>query len=266
MSRFHGPWDRKVWRVYGFIEAGVRLGRREQIRLEGICGEVIYRRAPEHARVRVLWLASPKCVRISEDTTALVFKKKAYWHNARRNDFVAGVARAFVRQDHQKLRRYGVRFDGDEPILRHAPHPKLVVLAASTEQARELAKRLPDWEVLTASPNKSENRNAGGARPGKIITEMCAAEEGLDADVLIRAGGSSGKVCLKGLPPDLEQEERRELIVMDFEDQFDLRAARDAGRRSREYELLGWEEIWAQQPDEKTQPEQSVGDKTARQA
>jgi len=250
MTRFHGPYDWKVWRVYGFIQAGVRFGRREQIRLEGICGEVIYRRAPERARVRVLWLGSPTSAQVPRDAPALLFKRKAYWHNARRNDFIAGVARAFMRQDTQKLRKYGVRFDGDGPVLRHAARPKLVLLVASTEQAREVAKRLPDWDVLTAAPNSDKSEN-GQEAPGKIITEMYAAGEGLDADVLIRAGGSAGKLCLKGLPPELEQEERREVIVVDFDDQFDDRATRDAKHRSREYESLGWETEPTLKRDEK---------------
>ena len=70
---------------------------------------------------------------------------------------------------------------------------------------------------------------------------MWAAENGMDADVIIRAGGSSGKLCLKGLPPLLEPKERRNVIMVDFQDEFDDRGARDAKQRTREYETLGWE-------------------------
>ncbi|MCY2986995.1 MAG: hypothetical protein NTY19_03895 [Planctomycetota bacterium] len=243
LAQFHGPYDRKVWRVYSFIQPGVRLGRRGRMRLEAITGELIYQRSPEQAKVQVLWLPTPGCAPIPRDATALVFKRKAYWHNDRRNDYIAGVARAFARMDVQKLRKYGVPFADEEPVLRHAPGTRIAILVASTEQAREMAKRLPDWKVLNAATDgqKTESETEGEVPAGSIVTEMWAAENGMDADVIIRAGGSSGQLCLKGLPPLLQPEERRNVIMVDFKDEFDDRGARDAKQRTREYETLGWE-------------------------
>ncbi|MDY0170061.1 MAG: hypothetical protein RBS80_26190, partial [Thermoguttaceae bacterium] len=181
--------------------------------------------------------------RRSSDLTALAFKRWAYWRNDRRNDFIAGVARAFMQQNHEKLRKYGVPFEGDKPVLRYLPNTRVELVVANTEQAQELRKRLPEWEVLSDVPDKSkqDDRPEGAECGGTIITEARAAKSGLDADVLIRAGGSSGRLCFKGLPPRLEGEERRDVLLIDFSDDFDERAARDAKSRAREYEVLGWE-------------------------
>lgn len=242
LALFHGPYDRKVWRVYSFSQAGLRLGRRERLRLEAISGEVIYRRAPEDAGVRVLWQTTPSGATISGGATALAFKRWAYWRNDRRNDFIAGVARAFMQQKHEKLRKYGVPFEGHEPVLRYLPSTLVVILVANTEQAQELRKRLPDWEVQSDVPGSSKrnDRPEGAEYCGTIITEARAVKSGLDADVLIRAGGSCGRLCRKGLPPRLEAKERRDVLIIDFLDDFDPRAAMDAKRRAREYESLGW--------------------------
>lgn len=243
MARFNGPCDRKVWRAYTFVQPGTRFSGRERIRLEGIAGEMIYRLAPEHAGVRVLWLPTPGCAAIPKDATALAFKRSAIWQNDRRNDYIAGVARAFARLDRAKLRTYGVPFEGGEPALRYLPQTRVELLVASPEQAEQMKKRLPGWEVLAATPGtaKSGDGPGGEEQTGTIITEARAAKAGLDADVLIRAGGSSGKMCLKGLPRRLEGDERRDVIVADFKDEFDQRAEADAKRRAREYELLGWQ-------------------------
>ena len=64
---------------------------------------------------------------------------------------------------------------------------------------------------------------------------------GLDADVVIRAGGSTGILCFKDFPPALDRDTST-VIIVDFSDTFDRRAIQDAKRRQQEYELLGWEE------------------------
>jgi hypothetical protein len=190
-------------------------------------------------------LPTPDSAQIDSDVTALAFKRKAYWHNANRNDNVAAVARAFVKQDLGKLGEYGVTFLGYEPMLRHAPDTKVAVLVASTEQARELHKRLPGWKIVDAVPNSGGGKVAHTdvgmmETPGMIITETAAGKDGLVADVVIRAGGSTGRLCFNGFPPPLDND-TREAVVMDFVDEFDERAALDAKRRRREYDLLGWE-------------------------
>ena len=244
LSQFMRKTGWESHRMYAFLLPGIRLGRRDRIRLEAMSGEVIYYLAPQRAGVRVLWLPTPGCKAVTEGCSALAFKRWAYWRNSRRNDFIAAVAKAFVNGDNDRLRSYGVPFRNGKPVLRHAKHPRIVVLVASTQQAQELAQRLPGWNVMDAVPKKStEDDAAGGDTPslGTIITETRASKDGLYADILIRAGGSSGILCFKDFPPQLTDKEKRDAIVIDFTDTFDERAIEDANRRRREYDLAGWE-------------------------
>jgi hypothetical protein len=242
MGGFHGPNDQQIHRVYGFVGRDMRLGRRGRIRLEALAGPVIYRLGADHAGVRVLWLPTPDCPQIGNNMTALAFKRRAYWHSNNRNDYVAAVARSLGNQDGEKFIGYGIPFRDGKPVLRHAPDTKIAVLAACTEQAGELHKRLPGWQVLDAVPHNGKKEAGATERdmPGTIITEMQAGKEGLVADVVIRAGGSSGNMCFKGFPPT-KNKDKRDAILADFSDTFDRRAIQDAKRRQREYELLGWE-------------------------
>lgn len=247
---FVGFSDKDSHRVYGFVLPGTHLGRRERLRLEAMTGPVIYRLERQHAAVRVLWLQTPDCRKIAKDATAIEFKRTAYWRNDRRNDFVAGVARAFARHDAAKLRKYGVLVDGDATKWQYTQQTKIAVLAASTEQARELGKRLPGWPILDATPaNKTDKadkvESVDGdmqAPAGTIITEMRSGKEGLDADMVIRAGGSSGSMCLKRFPPALRAGKNGDVVVVDFTDEFDPRAAEDGRRRRRDYEHMDWAE------------------------
>jgi len=247
MAELHGHIDRPTHRVYGFVEPGMRLGRRGRLRLEVLAGSVIHRLGAENVGVRVLWLPTPHGPKIDKETTALAFKRKAYWRNTNRNDFIAAVARAFVSHDAGKLGEYGVPFWGYEPALRHEPNTKIAVLVASTEQAREMAKRLPEWKVVNCVPNndagKVESTDADmTGTQGTIITETAAGKDGTEglADVVIRAGGGTGKLCFTDFPPALDNDARNAILV-DFTDDFNERAVQDAKRRQREYDLLGWE-------------------------
>ena len=154
---------------------------------------VVYHLAPQRAGARVLWLPTPGCKAID------------------------------------KLRKYGVPFHGEKPVLRNAQHPRIVVLVAFTEQARELAKRLPAWEVMDVVPNKPTKDDGTVGEdtlpPGKIVTET-----------------NSGVLCFKDFPPPLTAKEKKDVIVTDFTDTFDGRAIEDAERRRREYDLLGWDD------------------------
>jgi len=239
MARLHGNFNTKNHRVYSFVQSGLRLGRRDRIRLELLSGQIIHRLGPKQAGIRVLWLPTPACSAIDKDATALEFKRRAYWRNDRRNDYVAAVARAFDSMDAGKLRKYGVPFSGGQPALRNAPESVVVVLVASTEQGRELAKRLPGWKLVSAVAG-SGSKEVESAR--SIVTETRASKSTIDVDVLIRAGGSAGTGCFKGLAPLADAQTKRDVILVDFEDQFDRRAVRDRASRRREYELLGWDD------------------------
>ena len=243
MAHFHGPAEHENHRIYGFFTPEMRLGHIGRLRLEAMSGPVIYRRSPPRTRVRVLWLPSPRCPAIEQTVQALEFKRVAYWHNDRRNDYVAAVARAFAGMDIPKLRKYGVPFVGDEPALGHASEPVVMVLVASTEQGRELLSRLPGWKLFDAVPEHGGlDTDLAGDEPRTrwIVTETRASQNMIDADVIIRAGGSLGTRCLQGLAQQ-DDRDAEDTILIDFADEFSPWAAEDAWRRHREYDLLGFE-------------------------
>lgn len=232
-----------VHRLYSFVMPGTRLDPLQQLRLESLSGPVIYDYRPKRAQVRTLWLPTPSCPPVPENGSGLDYKRAAYWANGRRNDFVAAVARAIAKRDLEKLDKYGFPFGGEEPLIRHWPEPTIALLVESVEHARELAQRLPHWEVLDAVPNT--RKDTGSDRRERlprrsIATAIRAAQIGLDADVVIRAAGSSGTRCFREFPPLADEEDRRDVLVVDFTDSFDPRAERDVRRRRQEYERAGW--------------------------
>jgi hypothetical protein len=245
LSRFHGPVEQENHRVYSFLMHDLRLGRRGRLRLEAVSGRMIYHVAAERVGVRVIWLSTPGCKTVDQGCSALAFKREAYWRNGRRNDYIAAVARAFAKQDTEKLINYGVSFTGGKPMLRHAPHASICVIVAGTDQARELSKRLPGWEVLDAVPNKqTDNRwlpDEETMPPGTIVTEAKAGKDGIFADVVIRAGGGTGTLCFKEFPAMVTVSERDDALLVDFTDGFDDRAVQHAQRRRKEYDLRGWD-------------------------
>lgn len=176
MAQFNGRWDQEAHRVYSFFQRGERLDRVDRIRLEAMSGPVICRVSPTDAKVQVLWLPTPRCPAVDWNVPRLTFKRAAYWHNDRRNDYVAAVARAVANRDSSKLHKYGFPFSDGEPILRHPEHPKIVLLVASTEQAREswlaACRNGPCWTLYpttskprtSKSPGKATRRPAGSLR------------------------------------------------------------------------------------------------------
>ena len=243
IATVNSPGTDERHRVYSFFAQGMRLGHIGRLYLEAMSGPVIYHRSPARTRVRVLWLPSPRCPAIDKEVQALEFKREAYWRNDRRNDYVAAVARAFASMDTPKLRKYGVPSFGDDAVLGPASTPVVMVLVASTEQGRELLNRLPGWKLFDAVPEHGGPDTAlAGDKPLTrwIVTETKASQNMIDADVIIRAGGSLGTRCLQGLAQQ-DDWDAGDIILVDFADGFSARAAEDARRRRREYDLLGFE-------------------------
>ena len=244
MGGTFGDYTKVAHRIYSFRLPHVRLGRRDSLRLEVVSGEVIHRRGPQYAGVRVLWLPTPSCPPV-ESNEGLEYKRLAYWNNGRRNDYIATVARAFVNRDGHKLSTYGIPYDNDEPTLRHYPHSKLVMLVESPEHGRQMLKRLPAWEYRDAVPTRTPAPipTTGILPDGWIVTSVRAVQEPIPADIIIYAAGSQGNVQVRDFPPVLNDEEGRDVIVVDFRDRFDARATEDTSRRRRQYERVGWEEL-----------------------
>lgn len=234
MAQFIG----KPHRCYSFVRPGQHLGRRGSIRLEAMSGPVIYRVDPGRPPARVFWLETPSCPGTNHEQRCLEWKRKAYWQNNRRNEYVASVARAFAEMNTAKLRKYGVPFRGDRPAIPKAGRPEVVVLVESVEHGRELHRRLKDWELVDRVPGATVPDPYSDTK-GSIVTTVKAAKDGFDGDVVIRATGSTGKGMFSRFPVTLNT---APVLVVDFTDDCDSLAREDAKRRRREYELQGWDE------------------------
>ena len=234
-----GVFGTREHRCYSFLRPEQHLGRRGSIRLEAMSGPVIYRIKPRQPAVRVLRLNTPSCPATGCEERSLEWKKKAYWHNNRRNEYVASVAKAFAEKNTGKLHKYGIPFQNGKPEIPKAGRPAVVVLVESVEHGKELLKRLEGWELVDRVPGSTEPDKFSEAK-GTIVTAVRAAKDGFDADVVIRATGTTGTGMFRKFPSESNNNRKASLLVVDFADEHDDLAQADTRRRKREYELLGW--------------------------
>jgi hypothetical protein len=233
-------------RVYGFVPLNAAVSGRARLKLQALVGPLI-RRVPDPrgapAEVVVHW-CRPPWAPPAGGVTALQRKRSAYWHNARRNDFVAAVARAFSECDEKALWGCGLLLaDGGGITL--TGRPAVTALAESSEHARELLRRLPGWEVLDAVPTPPGARPAFPRGPFKlrpldrtVVTALAAARlAAVDTDVLLRAGPEC-PLALAGFPP--RSAGPRRALLADVADDCDGLARAAVGRRLRDYAARGW--------------------------
>jgi hypothetical protein len=158
--------------------------------------------------VDCLFLPCGVPVEVPPDATLLALARTAIWHNGHWNRLIAGLARALVAGEHQKLRHWS-------PVLAQAvaklSDPRVVVLVENVEHALALLPRLPGWSLLTGEVNtqglNQAARNAlKQAQPrigqnSRLITTLAALPH-LDlaqADVLVRADAGCSELPLTPL-------------------------------------------------------------------
>lgn len=236
-------------RVYAFVDARRRPDRHAELRLELIAGPVIYRLAPPRVKVRVVMMPTPRCT-VPAYTTPLAGKRTLYWHNPTRNQHIARVARAVAAGDQGALREMGLGRRDVTALTRTSAQKKVVILVESLEHGRHLLDTLPGWALLakatptpatTAAP-KAENTGTAST----IVSAVYAAQEIVEADVLIRATGTAWPLRLRDFPPQRQQEVQDEVVVVDFMEEFDAQARYDANRRIDDYRRRGMNVVTAQ--------------------
>ena len=75
-----------------------------------------------------------------------------------------------------------------------------------------------------------------------IVTESYAAENTINAGVLVRANGTGWPMRVKGLPPE-HAENSPEVLLVDFRDGFSTETARLARQRENQYRRQGVEMV-----------------------
>jgi hypothetical protein len=191
-------------------------------------------------RRRAILLPSPPMTTCAS-WTATKRKRRTLWQNAARNGLVAKAAAACLKQDRKTLKELGVPARNKKKgMWTH----RVVILVENAEHAHALGEMLPEWEVLTTvpaeGPNDEEEQEGMPLTSGHIITWMHAERHVMHADYLVRATGWRGRMRLDRENSWLKRPERR-LIVVDFDDNWDLQAGMDTEARVQEYEEQGLE-------------------------
>jgi hypothetical protein len=224
-------------RVFAFVAPGRPRGERARLRLEALAGPVIYTSRPRTAAVEVIIVPSPRPIPIWGDT-ALERRRRGCWENERRNSLIAHVARAYATQNSAALCHFGLLPDEKAAL----PEGDVAIVVETLEHARFLLRYLPDWPIYHAKPDcDDEDGETAGSRPGQgaIITVVCAAREGIDAGILIRATGGTGTVALARFCPP-RQKDGRSALLIDFDDSHDPQAADETRRRVSDYLARNW--------------------------
>jgi hypothetical protein len=230
-------------RVYGFVQANLRLGQRERLELEGVCGPVLYTapgpRGPT-AAVKVV-LAEPPWTPVPPADDALEHKRRAIWHNRLRNEVVAGLVTALAAGRDDDLRDKGLIHPDARLPVPAVTSRRVVVLVESSEHGLALTEYLPGWKFFTAPTAAAGERLPESGLPATCIITLVAATtlRHLPADVLVRAGGGRGPLDLPGFPPG-SVDGRREVVVVDLAGDGDGSAEGDTRARLKNYARMGW--------------------------
>jgi hypothetical protein len=231
---------------YAIVQSFQRLGPHARLQMEAACGPEIYRAgnpAAGAATVQVLFVPSPASG-IPTRGMYLAGKRLGIWCNDERNDVIAALATAIARGDTIALEQWGLRPASIAPHLpRGNERASIVILVESTEHAQQLLGRLPGWEIKAAVPQNIGTKDAPSLPPvaGKsIVTVLYAEQHGIDADIVIRGdGGSQWPLSQVVLQPQ-GQQDRDEVVIIDFVAASD---GNDRGRlqqRARDYQRHGW--------------------------
>jgi hypothetical protein len=228
-------------RIYAFVTPQRRPDRHVQVRLEQMAGPVIHHIGKARAPVRVVVLATPACTAAAA-ATPLERKRVLYWKNATRNAHVAAAARTLVRRDRAALRDLGFSKKDVRAVLGTAKH-RVVVLVESPEHGRRLLPLLPGWglrRLPAQHAGAAGNDNPKNVTGPAVVTAAYAATKGIRADVVIRATGGGWPLRVRGFPPRRADGNAAAVVLVDFDDHFDVRAARDSTHRMEHYRRRGW--------------------------
>jgi hypothetical protein len=181
----------------------------------------------------------PSCP-VDPEWDALERKRRLWWHHQPRNEAVAHLAQALAQGNTQELHALGVRLLREE--RRRARRGwKVMILVESERHAEVLVQLLPGWRVLTATFGKDEQpiREPLRELAGLIVTVLRAHQEGVTADVLVRATGGCDKLLLNGSDRNGLEIAAAVGLVVDFNDDSDTRTKEDSETRTYDYYQQG---------------------------
>ena len=175
---------------YCFVPVNQRLGPREKLRLESICGAEIYRQpdsAGPPAAVTANLVRMPECPPLPRHAT--LDDKRALWQDAPRNAAIAQLATTIASGNLTAIKRCGL----SNCLPADISELSVAILVESTAHGRALLTVLPDWQLGHEVPALSEPAAGRPHAPVNhriISTLVYAQRNGVHADILIRADGA----------------------------------------------------------------------------
>jgi hypothetical protein len=234
-------------RVYAFMDPRRPRDLREERRIEAISGPTIFSTRRPRPSVRVLFVTPP--LGPMHPGTSALERKRALWGSVRRNEAIAAVATAFAHADLNRLWEHGLLLEEDRIPAGDGAGLRVAILAESAEHAMEIHRRLPDWHLLHAipqSPDPNRGRLQGWDRwinPQRTIITAVRAEQMkyFATDVLILAAGGDRPLLPRRFPGYLGVDQpERQVLVVDFADDFNRVARAAVEHRRQEYRRLGY--------------------------
>lgn len=233
---------------YVFLDPNTRIGSRTQLRLEVFFGAVIFQQPAPYgapAEVNVVFAASPG-TKASRKLTGLERKRACFWHDAGRNQAVAGTAEAVERGDVAALEGYGVPASAITTLEAKAQtRTNVSILVESTEHGQQLQKLLPSWHLAHMVPEPAHEGVRftdcpSAVNHATISTMVYAERHGVVSDVLIRADGGDDWPLSADRFPGRATGAGDIVLVIDLADHVGGRVTSSLKRRVRAYERLGW--------------------------
>ncbi len=228
--RWHG--DAHYRRRFALVQRNRRNDSWRNFALQALTGPVISTgRRPRKQIARTYLLAEGKKPRRAG--SRLTQKRERFWLNAARNKLVANMAvgladnpdRALLEhmREHIVVGQLGTRED-----------PRVAILVESAEHARELARLLPTWRIDTANEPARRNLTPNIESPHAIVTETRAAKFGVDAQIIIRAAGTSAPLKIRNFPPRTTREESgTHVLIVDVIDSLAERTTNSRSSKRR---------------------------------
>lgn len=228
-------------RVYAFVDPNLKMNNKRRLELEVLAGPPIFQQGKSHhapPSLEVAFATVPE-EHLSKAKSARE-QREQVWIAHRRNQTIAGIARACANKNPRKLWECGLFLDEADPFQRWASAPNVTILTETARHAEDLAALLPDWAVLTRRPVTAPSPILADAWsrwtvPDRSIVTAVRGEDYriFNVDVIVMAAGGRCPYLPRGL-------ERRggHVLVVDFDDCGNSASLRDVASRRKHYDRL----------------------------
>lgn len=227
--------------VFAIVPVDCKLDAEDQLLLEVLCGPEIYRQPDDASAlttVEIAWLAAGPYP-AAQSVDALQRKLLYFWGNNRRDQQIADVAGAVRTLDLAQLRQHRLHETQvmQEALQRQQP-PTVCVLVESPQHSHALRKLLPEWTLICSRDAGQEVTDLPLMQDQAIVTIPRAYKQGLAFDVVIRAAGTEQN--WKPAYGPHAGITGAHMLIIDIQDDVDVRARLDCERRWQDYFQRGW--------------------------